>query len=64
MSGLFYNAGNIRTALGASRSKVIGLVIKEAARLVVVGVGIGIAGSLLLAHTAASLLFGLSPATR
>jgi predicted permease len=53
------NEIGIRLALGSTRPQVIGLVMKEAAVLVAVGLGIGLAGSLALARFAASLLFGL-----
>jgi len=51
----------IRMALGASRGQVIGLILKEAATLVAIGLGIGVTGLLALGRTAASLLFGLEP---
>jgi putative ABC transport system permease protein len=51
----------IRMALGASRFQVMGLILKEAATLVAIGLGIGVAGLLALGRTAASLLFGLEP---
>jgi ABC-type antimicrobial peptide transport system permease subunit len=56
----------IRMPLGASRGQVMGLILKEAATLVAIGLGIGVAGLLALGRTAASLLFGLEhydPAT-
>jgi predicted permease len=50
----------IRLALGATRGQIIQLVLKEAALLVCVGLVIGLLGSLAMAQTAASLLFGIS----
>jgi predicted permease len=51
----------IRLALGATRSQIMQLVLKEAALLVFAGLVIGIASSLALGQAAASLLFGISP---
>jgi ABC-type antimicrobial peptide transport system permease subunit len=51
----------IRLALGATRGQVMQLVLKEAARLVLVGLVIGLVGSLALGQAVASLLFGISP---
>jgi predicted permease len=53
------NEMGIRIAIGSTRPQVIALVMREAALVVAVGVGIGLAGSLVLARFAASLLFGL-----
>jgi predicted permease len=53
------NEIGIRMALGASRSQVLSLVLREAALVVATGMGIGAVCSLALGHTAASLLFGL-----
>ena len=55
------NEIGIRMALGATRTQVIGLVMRDAVRLVLMGVTIGAACSLALGQTAASLLFGLKP---
>ena len=49
----------IRAALGASRGQIIGMVMNEAALLLLIGVVIGIALSLAAARGANSLLFGL-----
>jgi putative ABC transport system permease protein len=51
----------IRLALGAARVQIMQLVLKEAALLVLVGLVIGLVGSLALGQAAASLLFGISP---
>ena len=51
----------IRLALGAARGQILQLVLKEAALLVLVGLAIGLVGSLALGQAAASLLFGISP---
>ena len=46
-------------ALGAARAQVIGMVMREAGQLLLVGVVIGIAISLIAGRSAGSLLFGL-----
>jgi len=51
----------IRLALGATRGQIAQLVLKQAALLVLVGLVIGLVGSLALGQAAASLLFGISP---
>lgn len=51
----------IRLALGAQRSVVLKLVIKQGMVLVLIGVSIGLIASLALAQVMGSLLFGLSP---
>jgi ABC-type antimicrobial peptide transport system permease subunit len=51
----------VRMALGATRASVLWLVLGEALRLVVFGVGVGILASVLAGRWIASLLFGLSP---
>jgi ABC-type antimicrobial peptide transport system permease subunit len=49
----------IRMALGAKRSDVLMLVLKNAAFLLTLGLGAGIFASLLAAHAIESLLFGV-----
>lgn len=50
----------IRMALGAQRRDVLGLVLSETMRPVVVGLAIGLAGAAMASHLMSSLLFGLS----
>src|SRR5581483_1637508 len=49
-----------RMALGATRSSVIGLVMRDTAALLAIGLACGAASALAMASTASSLLFGLN----
>ena len=51
----------IRMALGADRSTVIRMVVRDAARLLVVGLSIGVILSVLGARGVSALLYGLQP---
>lgn len=51
----------IRIALGASASDVVGHVLRDASKLVLVGLVIGAAGAAALTRLAKALLFGVSP---
>src|SRR5206468_9950238 len=50
----------IRMALGAARRDVLRLVVGQALRLTLIGMGIGIAGAYAVTRLMASLLFGVS----
>lgn len=51
----------IRMALGATRTAVVRLVMKDGAALVVVGALAGVAGALVLTRSLATLLYGVKP---
>jgi len=51
----------VRMALGASRSRVVNLVLREAVQLVGIGLSIGMAGALVLTRLITSLLFDVQP---
>ncbi|MCA1826731.1 MAG: ABC transporter permease, partial [Myxococcales bacterium] len=56
----------IRMALGAQRSSVLGMIVGLGARMVGLGIGVGVAGALALSRVMASLLYGVTttdPAT-
>jgi len=50
----------IRMALGASRSGVVWLIVRQGALLALAGVSIGMLGSFALSRTLSGLLFGVS----
>ena len=49
----------VRMALGAQRSSILAMIMRQGAELTVTGVVIGIVGALLLTRVMASLLFGV-----
>ena len=51
----------IRVALGATTGKVLALVMRQGIVLTLIGVAIGIAGSLVLTKAIAGLLYGITP---
>jgi predicted permease len=55
------NEIGIRMALGASRQDVVGSILGQTLKMLGIGVAAGILLSLVAAHGAASLLFGLQP---
>ena len=52
----------VRMALGASRTQVLALVLREAGSMTLLGIGIGVAGALVLTRFMATMLFGISAA--
>ena len=50
----------LRMAIGAQRADVVGLVLKEGARLAIAGIVIGIAGSYWATRLLASFLYGVT----
>jgi predicted permease len=55
------NEIGVRIALGAGRTDVVRLILREAALLLIVGIVVGAAASLWAGQATASLLFGLKP---
>jgi len=51
----------VRSALGASRGHLLGLVVREGIALTGLGITIGAAGTMALSRTLRALLFGISP---
>jgi ABC-type antimicrobial peptide transport system permease subunit len=49
----------VRMALGAQRSNVLGMVLRQGTKLILLGVGIGVAAALGLTSLMRSLLFGV-----
>jgi ABC-type antimicrobial peptide transport system permease subunit len=49
----------VRVALGADRGRVLGLIISDAVRVTLIGVVVGVIGSVLLGRVIRSLLVGV-----
>jgi putative ABC transport system permease protein len=50
----------VRMALGASRASVLGLMLRQAGTMMILGIGVGLAGALALTRSLSSLLFGVT----
>ena len=51
----------VRMALGAQRSSVLSMVLRQGLQLVLIGLAIGCAGALVLAQVLSTMLFGVEP---
>jgi predicted permease len=51
----------IRLALGAQRSNILRMVLRQGLTLAAAGAGVGLLGALIVSHLMASLLYGVSP---
>ena len=51
----------VRTALGAGRSEIFRLSIRQGLKLALLGVALGVAGAFALTRFISSLLFGITP---
>jgi predicted permease len=51
----------IRLALGAQRSNILRMVLRQGLTLAAVGAGVGLVGALIVSHLMAGLLYGVSP---
>jgi predicted lysophospholipase L1 biosynthesis ABC-type transport system permease subunit len=58
--GLRTNEIGVRIALGASRSTVLRLILRQGIAMVAIGVGAGVVGAVLLSRYLTSMLFGLT----
>ena len=52
----------VRSALGASRTDIVGLVVRQGATLAALGIGIGVPAAVAAGRAIASMLFGVTPA--
>jgi predicted permease len=52
----------VRMALGATRRQVLGMMFRQAGAMTAAGIGLGVAGALVLTRSMTSLLFGISAA--
>ena len=51
----------VRMALGAQRSHVLGLVLKEGTKLIAIGIGVGLMFAFIASRAMISLLYGIKP---
>jgi ABC-type antimicrobial peptide transport system permease subunit len=51
----------VRSALGATRSRIVGLVLRQGMTLTAIGIAIGLVGAFIASRALMTLLFGISP---
>ena len=51
----------VRVALGASRSRILGLVVRQGMTIVSIGIAVGVFGGLLMSRVLSGLLFEITP---
>ena len=51
----------IRLALGAKRTTILGMILRQGLALAVSGAAVGLVGALIVSHWMAGLLYGVSP---
>jgi putative ABC transport system permease protein len=51
----------VRSALGATRSRIVALVLRQGMMLTGIGIAIGLAGAFIASNALVTLLFGISP---
>jgi predicted permease len=56
------NEVGIRMALGADRARILGMILREAGSLILLGLAVGIPGAALAARLLTNQLFGVAPA--
>jgi putative ABC transport system permease protein len=52
----------VRMALGATRRQVLAMVVRQVGTIATIGIGVGVAGALVLTRWISSMLFGIDPA--
>ena len=51
----------IRLALGATRTKILEMILRQGLELAIAGAAVGLVGALIVSHLMAGLLYGVSP---
>jgi len=51
----------IRLALGATRTKILGMILRQGLELAIAGAAVGLVGALIVSHLMAGLLYGVRP---